>query len=273
MNSKISCGKLDIVELDFSFKQTKRIIRIWTPEEYDPFNKSKKYPVIYMHDGQNIFKYLDEDRTMWDLNEIVSKLSKEGHIIVGIDHGGVERINELSPRAFAKYGKNASYVTNPIAEEYSDFLINKVMKYVNENYNTKIGREFTSIGGSSMGGICSLYLALTYKDIFSKAYVFSPAFKVYSNGFFEKYLNDNPIVNENLPYLYICSGGKHGNEKSGSGGDESFIAKYVTYIYEILLKNNYPKEKMKTQILEGWVHHESTWRELFPSAFNWLENV
>lgn len=269
MNNKITCGTLQIVELPF-FKE-KRIVRIWLPEGYDFSNKNKLYPVIYMHDGQNIFKYENDDRVMWDLNEIISSLKQEV-IIVGVDHGGVRRINELSPRAWTKYGKNAPYVNNPLGEEYCDFLINEVMKYVNSHYNVKVGREFTSIGGSSMGGIMSLYLALKYKDIFGKAYVFSPAFKVYSKGFFEKYLDENPIVNDNLPYLYICSGGTHGKERKGSGGDESIIAQYVPYIVEELSKRGYPKEKMQTQILEGWVHHECTWRELFPSAYKWLES-
>lgn len=262
MNSKITTGHLDFVELPFL--NTKREVRIWTPKNY---SKDKKYPVIYMHDGQNIFNFFDKSMEMWNLNEMVSDC-----IIVGVDHGGVKRIDELSPKAWTKYGKNAPYVRKPCGEEYCDFLVNVVMNYVNENYSTKQGREFTSIGGSSMGGIMSLYIALTYKEIFGKAYVFSPAFKVYSAGFFEKYLQENPFILENLPYLYIASGGTHGAERKGSGGDESIIAKYVPYIKEELIKSGYPKEKIETKILEGRVHHETTWRELFPSAYNWLEN-
>lgn len=262
MNSKITTGHLDIVELPFL--NAKRAVRIWTPDDY---SNDKKYPVIYMHDGQNIFNFFDKSMEMWNLNEMVSDC-----IIVGVDHGGVKRIDELSPKAWTKYGKNAPYICKPCGEEYCDFLVNTVMKFVNENYSTKQGREFTSIGGSSMGGIMSLYIALTYKEIFGKAYVFSPAFKVYSTGFFEKYLQENPIILENLPYLYIASGGTHGAERKGSGGDESIIAKYVPYIKEELIKRGYPKEKIETKILEGRVHHETTWRELFPSAYKWLEN-
>jgi len=276
MDRKISCGNLDVVELPFSSIKNygNRIIRIWTPEGYNPKDKTKLYSVIYMHDGQNDFKYFNDDKEEWDLNEIVTELSNEIEvpIIVGIDHGGVKRINELSPRAWTKYGKNASYVNNPCGEEYNDFLINTVMKYVNKNYNVKQGREFTSIGGSSMGGIASLYLALTYKEIFGKAYVFSPAFKVYSKGFFEKYLTENPIEISNIPYLYICSGNKNGDERKGSGGDESIIATYVPYIKDQLVKNCYPESKIKTQILDGYVHHELTWRKLFPDAYKWLES-
>lgn len=269
MNSKISCGKLDLVMLPFLGE--KRIVRIWTPSSYNPKNKAMLYSVIYMHDGQNIFHYFDESMTMWDLNEIVNNFGDDV-IIVGIDHGGVKRIDELSPRAWTKYGKNASYVRKPCGEEYCDFLVNTVIKYVNKNYNVKVGAEFTSIGGSSMGGIMSLYIALTYKNLFGKAYVFSPAFKVYSAGFFEKYLQENPIILDNLPSLYIASGGTHGAERKGSGGDESIIATFVPYIKEELVKRGYPEDKIKTQILEGWVHHECTWRELFPSAYKWFEN-
>ena len=269
MNSKITTGQLDIVNLSFSSipNYGKRKIRIWTPEGYNPDDKSRLYPVIYMHDGQNIFNFFDKSMEMWNLNELISD-----SIIVGVDHGAEKRIDELSPRAWTKYGKNNSLVRHPCGEEYCDFLVNTVMPYVNKNYSVKQGREFTSIGGSSMGGIMSLYIALTYKEIFGKAYVFSPAFKVYSAGFFEKYLQENPIILENLPYLYIASGGTHGAERKGSGGDESIIAKYVPYIKVELTKRGYPENKIKTQILEGRVHHECTWRELFPGAYNWLEN-
>ena len=137
MNSKITSGHLDIVELPFL--DTKRVVRIWTPDDY---NKDKKYPVIYMHDGQNIFNYFDKSMEMWNLNEIVTD-----SIIVGVDHGGIKRIDELSPKAWTKYGKNAPYVRFPCGEKYCDFLVNKVMSYVNENYSSpitvkEIAREF-----------------------------------------------------------------------------------------------------------------------------------
>ena len=249
----------------------KRAIRIWTPEGYNPNDKNKLYPVIYMHDGQNIFKYENDDKVMWDVNEFINK-QKEKSIIVGIDHGYEKRISELSPNAWAKYGRNAHFVKNSCAEQYCEFLIKSVMPYIQKHYNVKHGREFTSIGGSSMGGICSLYIGLTYKETFGKVYVFSTAFNIYSKNFFQKYLDDNPIKNINLPYIYVCSGDTHGEDRKGYGGEEYRIAKFVPYIKESLVNRGYPKERIEIEIIDNWKHHESTWAELFPHAFKWLES-
>lgn len=269
---KISCGNLDIVKLPFStiLGSEDRVVRIWTPDDYNSEDKNKLYPVIYMHDGQNIFKYVDDDKIMWDINEFINK-QKEKSIIVGIDHGGIKRISELSPNAWAKYGENAPYVKNSCAEQYCDFLIKQVMPFVESHYNVKTGREFTSIGGSSMGGICSLYIGLTYNKIFGKVYAFSTAFNIYSKDFFDKYLDEYPLKNDELPYIYICSGDTHGSDRKGYGGEEYRIAKFVPYIKEKLIVRGYPKEKIETEILDNWKHHESTWKELFPHAFKWLE--
>lgn len=276
-NLKISCGNLDVIELPFStiLGSEKRTIRIWTPEDYNSSDKNKLYPVIYMHDGQNIFRYLDDDRVMWEVNDSIQSLSSIGFeeaIIVGIDHGGVKRISELSPNVWASYGKNAPYVKNSCAEQYCDFLVNTVMPYINKNYNVKTGRKFTSICGSSMGGICSLYIGLTYNEIFGKVYAFSTAFNIYSKDFFVKYLADNPLPKNHLPYIYVCSGDTHGEKRKGYGGEEYKIAKFVPYIKEKLLASGYPREKIQTEILDNWPHHECTWRALFFSAFKWLES-
>lgn len=272
-NMKVSCGNLDVVELPFStiLGSEKRVIRIWTPNGYNSSDKNKHYSVIYMHDAQNIFKYENDDRAMWDVNDFIDK-RKADVIIVGIDHGGMKRISELSPEAWAKYGKNETYVCNSCAEQYCDFLVNKVMPYVESHYNVKTGRKFTSIGGSSMGGICSLYIGLTYNEIFGKVYAFSTAFNIYSKDFFVKYLKDNPLPKNNLPYIYVCSGNTHGKQKDGYGGMEYKIAKFVPYIKEKLIDAGYPKERITTEILDNWTHHESTWKKLFPNAYNWLES-
>lgn len=269
---KISCGKLDVVKLPFStiLGNENRAIRIWTPEGYNSNDKNKKYPVIYMHDAQNIFKYLNDDKPMWDINEFLNNQKAEV-IVVGIDHGYEKRISELSPKVWAGYGKNAPFVKNSCAEQYCDFLINQVIPYVEGHYSVKTGRKFTSIGGSSMGGICSLYIGLTYNEIFGKVYAFSTAFNIYSKDFFEKYLDEYPLRDSELPYIYVCSGDTHGDDRKGYGGEEYRIAKFVPYIKEKLIARGYPKEKIKTEILDNWKHHETTWKELFPHAFKWLE--
>lgn len=150
-----------------------RTIRVWLPPGYGQ-NRNQHYPVLYMDDGQNIF-----DATLsvfshreWRCDEtafalIKSKLIKP-LIIVGID--SIDRNNELLP-VF-----NSRYKFGGLADKYDDFVIDEVKTYVDRHYRTKPDRKDTFMGGSSFGGINSLYMGLTHADTFSKLLIVSPAF-------------------------------------------------------------------------------------------------
>jgi len=102
------------------------------------------------------------------LNELFNG-GDDGVIVIGIDNGGAERINEYCPWENTAYGggDGAAYV---------NFIVNTLKPYIDENYRTLAGREHTGIMGSSLGGLISLYAAIEHQDVFSKAGIFSPAF-------------------------------------------------------------------------------------------------
>lgn len=273
--STVTCGKLEIIQMEMpQFEDgRKRTIRVWLPEGYDPSDKGKKYSVLYMHDGQNLFDASTSFIGEWQVDESVTKLMNQGYestIVVGIDNGQLERFNELSPKwETSNLGKK--YITAPAGDKYADFIVNTVKPYIDKHYNTKPQREYTGIGGSSMGGIMSLYMAMEYSDVFDYSIVFSPAMHVYSDNTLDEFFNNfNFNAMENLPKLYLFAGGKTGGSEVGSAYDEACITKYVDIIRNKLTEKSYPEMFIGTLVDKNEYHIESTWAKIFPIALNWL---
>ncbi len=164
INVKLVDSVFPLPQLD-----TKRRVWIYLPPSYG--KTKKKYPVLYMHDGQNLFDEFTGGYGEWKIDEFFDSISEKNgkeFIVVGIDHGGVERLKEYNPYD-SQYGKGKGKL-------YVDFLVNNLKPYIDKNYNTLRDARNTSIAGSSMGGLISMYAIATYPKIFGKAGVFSPAF-------------------------------------------------------------------------------------------------
>jgi len=147
--------------------KNERDIIIWLPPSYN--SSFKKYPVLYMHDGQNLFNpqtsFIGHD---WKADEVTTYLIKnnliEEFIIVGINNTA-ERIEEYN--YFTGKGKL-----------YSLFLVSELKNFIDENYRTITGPENTAVMGSSMGGLISFQMLLNYPHIFGKAACMSNSFWV-----------------------------------------------------------------------------------------------
>ena len=169
-----AAANVSVISNNFSLPQLSTTRRIWVylPPDYQQ-NPNKMYPVMYMHDGQNLFDDLQSFAGEWGVDETLNQLFAQngdpGCIVVGIDNGGANRLNEYSPWVNPTYGGGQG-------AQYISFLINTLKPYIDTNYRTLSGRENTAIGGSSMGGLISLYAALEHQNVFSKALIFSPAF-------------------------------------------------------------------------------------------------
>ncbi len=149
-----------------------REILVYLPPSY--FDKrGKSYPVIYMHDGQNLF-----DKTTgfmgkeWFVNEKVEYLIKkhviEEVIIVGINNGQQDRLDEYTWNPMEGQGGGKGKL-------YGEFLTKEVKPFIDEIYKTRPDRENTAVIGSSLGGLISFYLALHYPEVFSKIGMMSPS--------------------------------------------------------------------------------------------------
>ena len=125
-----------------------------------------------MHDGQNLFDAATSYSGEWGVDETLDRLHASGDwgcIVVGIDNGGADRLNEYAPWVNAQYGGGQG-------DEYLDFLADNLKPYMDANYRTLPARQHTGIMGSSMGGLISLYATLKKPQVFGRAGVFSPAF-------------------------------------------------------------------------------------------------
>jgi predicted alpha/beta superfamily hydrolase len=164
-------GTLKLHTIDSRFLKQPRAIRVWLPPGYDS-NANERYSVLYMHDGQNCFnRQTSAFGNEWEIDESLTKLVADKRIppiiVVGVDNGLANRINELTYNADAKRGGGQG-------NAYADFLLNEVKPFVEKSYRTKPDRRHTFIGGSSLGGLASLEIARRHPDTFGGVIAMSP---------------------------------------------------------------------------------------------------
>lgn len=228
-------------------------IWIYLPPNYK--NTSKKFPVIYMHDAQNLFDATTSFAGEWEVDESLNELFKKtnkGFIVVGIENGGEERINEYTPWENEKYGGGKG-------EIYIDFLVNDLKPYIDANYRTKKEPAFTGIIGSSLGGLISYYGGLKYPHIFGKIGALSTSFWFSSKV--EEFTKENGRLQHNRMYLLV-------GEKEGYDTDKD-----SQKMEKILLKTGFNPRNLKLKINPNGEHNEAFWRSEFLEAVKWLYNI
>ena len=170
VEQKITGQITGIVKYHLNFKGEgikPRDIIVWLPPFYFLENE-KRYPVLYMHDGQNLFNpRTSAFKIDWQLDETADSLIRknlmEEIIIVGI---------------YNTPDRRSEYSENDTGYAYMNFIIDSLKLFIDRNYRTLPERKFTATGGSSMGGLISFMLVWERPDIFSRAICMSPAFKV-----------------------------------------------------------------------------------------------
>ena len=228
----------------------KRQIRIYLPPHYAESNKH--YPVLYMHDAQNLFDVTTSYSGEWKVDETLNSLSESNHldlIVVGIDNGQDKRMTELNPWDHKKFGKTEG-------KEYMDFIVNVVKPMIDQQYRTLGDRENTAIMGSSMGGLMSHYAIVKYPEVFSKAGIFSPSYWAGAGaiGFFEA----TPAAKDARLYFYMGA---------AEGGP---MVPNVKKVYQSVLRRGHPSDKATLSIVAGADHNETAWSNEFARSVLWL---
>jgi len=228
---------------------TYRKIWIYLPKSY---NKTERnYPVMYMHDGQNLFHAQPPRNNEWAVDSVLDTEIREGArdtILVGIDHDENTRMCEYNPYD-SSYGPGTG-------QQYADFLVNTLKPFIDQNYRTLPGASNTCIAGASMGGLISMYAIAEYPEVFGSAGVFSPALwiapDIYSNVERLK-----PRLNSHR--IFFLSGEKEGVE----------MLQNTKKAYEILNPDGL-NQNIVFVTREDGKHNERFWRREFKTFFNFI---
>lgn len=177
---KVSSGKVDRVNIYSNELEDTITVDVWTPENYDA-DRKEGYPVIYMHDGQNLFDNTTTfNHQSWEMDSVTDNLINRGLIeapvIVGIHSRPETRIGYLMPEKALRMIENLpdslDFYGMPIivkGDKYASFIVNELKPLMENAYNLSSRKDETIIMGSSMGGLMSAYVISEYPDVFGGA--------------------------------------------------------------------------------------------------------
>jgi len=253
---------LEIFSIYMTTFEQEKTIRVYLPKTY--MNENKRYPVLYMHDGQNVFR--DEDSHRGVSLGIEDYLDENGQeiIVVGIDFNtaGEERINEYCPwpnGEMAKEKFGVANLTGGRGEDYLDFIVHELKPFIDRKYRTL--DNITYMAGISLGGLITTYAACHYPHIFKKIAILSPAF----------YRNQEEIENLLRTSDLSAFEGVYMDCGTSEAVEEEKISRLFLdsskSVYEII-SELVPNTKFET--LDNAEHDYTFFRHRVPTIFNFL---
>lgn len=222
---------------------------MYLPPNYD---ESKSFPVIYMHDAQNVFEGIPSAYGKWNAFHSLNRLYHQtgwSYVVVAIEHGNELRHSEYSPWPHKTRGGGEG-------KAYMEFVVKTLKPLVDSRFKTLPTAKDTCIMGSSMGGLISTYAALEYGDVFGKVGAFSPAYwwceEIY------EFAANQPF--NNVQKLVLLAGGKE---------NEWYLPDTLA-MYNTLVDNNYFEYKIMLDFFEWGGHEEAFWAMEFDNALDFL---
>lgn len=256
---------------------------IWLPPGYD--TTKQRYGVVYMHDGQNLF---DPKRSnfnkVWAADKSALRLIAAGKvkpfIIVGIDQPGEDRGRQYFPRVMADLVSPAIQAKlkaqgngKPIiSDEYLKFLVKELKPRVDRDYRTKADRKHTSIAGSSMGGLISLYAITRYPKVFGTAGAVSTHLPLADPNWTDAERSD--IFAAWRTYVVKELGKPAGRRiwfDHGTATLDAFYRPYQENLDAALVANGWRKGRdFSSRVYEGAPHEENAWAARMDDIFGWM---
>lgn len=232
-------------------------LRVWLPKGY--FHKDTHYPVLYMHDGQNLFHKKHASYGMvWAMDKVLNQIGLEA-IVVGVDSAaGDKRLIEYSPWVMdERFGHSPYTGMGGKGTEHAAFLVEQLLPWIEENYRTTQTRL---IGGSSLGGVMSLYMGAHYPEKFSKVLAMSTAAWI-----FEKEMLDTICLYQpsHQQRIYLDVG-------TAESEEEGYAQAYLESNHK-LRQALEAQEVMSKFVQEAGAHHnEIAWHARLPYALRYL---
>jgi predicted alpha/beta superfamily hydrolase len=244
-----------------------RDLLVWLPPNYETSNQ--RYPVMYMHDGQNVFDEHTSYSGEWRVDETMTQLHEEGldAIIVAIPNAGAKRSLEYSPYPFRHDGQGYE----GYGAKYVRWLVEQVKPFIDATFRTHTDAANTGIAGSSMGGLISLFGYVTYPHIFGLCGAFSTAYWFGENSLLRT-LQEQASVHGKV---YLDVGTREGDTLTGwsiqSKDNDAVYVHGVRDLRDELLATGYRhNDSLLYAEGEGALHREEAWAVRFPEAMRFL---
>ena len=249
-NAPVACGRRVLARVRSPQLRNERDVDIFLPPSYA--RTRRRYPVIYMHDGQNLADPHRAFAGTWNLTRALCDLAGRGRevIVVGIPNSGSERLREYSPFPDDRLGGGGG-------DAYLAFIERTLKPLIDKRVRTRPEREATGIFGSSMGGLISLYAFFRAPDTFGFAGAMSPSL----------WFGGGAIIN------YIEQDGRPPGRVYVDVGTEEGAAtlRDAAHLAEVLQRKGYvPGESMLFSTVEGGRHEEAHWAERLVPALEFL---
>jgi len=256
----VPAGNLWLHELNSGVFGNTRLVRVWLPPDYDGWGATG-YPVLYLNDGQNLFDATTAfGGVHWQVGETAKRLIAEQKIrpliIVGIDNTK-DRAQEYIP-----YRSKDPRVLNAKGKCYPDFLQREVMPLIEERYPVLKGPENTGLGGSSLGGLITLYTQLAASGVFGRLLIESPSLFVANR----KILDECRRFRNWPSRVYVGMG----TREVGNAEKDAKIVGDIRELEAILREAGLNEQRLRVRIEEGASHTEAAWAARFPEALEFL---
>ena len=253
-------SSVSVLDPAFAMNPLDRTRRVWVylPPDYETSRRA--YPVLYMHDGQNVFDDATSYGGEWGVDETLDSLHAAGDpgiIVVGIDNGGEGRADEYSA------WRNERYESGGEGDAYVQFLVKTLKPHIDSLYRTQPGPATTGVMGASLGGLISLHAMAQAPDVFGVAGVFSPAFW-FAPEIFAEAVEMHPRP---FSHIYMVTGAR----ESAEGEPDSVYVEDHKRMVTVLGDAGFERgEHLQEEVRSDGRHAEWFWQREFPAAYQWM---
>jgi predicted alpha/beta superfamily hydrolase len=258
-----AAGDLRLHKFQSRIFRNTRFLRVWLPSGYDDAgNEGRRYPVLYLNDGQNLFEAATSFTGIeWQVDETAERLIREGAvapmIIVGMDNATKDRIREYMP-----YRSMHPVMLRVQGRYYPDFLMKEVMPFVERNYRVTTGPENTGLGGSSLGGLIALYTVMARPGVIGRLLLESPS--LWASG--RQVVRESRSVRIWPERIFLATG----TAEAGSAERSRTVVDDVRELAAIMRRAVLSESRLRLVIKDGAGHNETAWAERFPEALQFL---
>ena len=256
-------GDLQLHKFRSRIFRNERFLRVWLPPGYDDAaNAGRRYPVLYLNDGQNLFEpSIAFGGVDWQVDETADRLVREAVvsplIIVGIDNSGKDRIREYMP-----HRSLTPVILRVQGAQYPDFLLKEIAPYIAQNYRIASGRENTALGGSSLGALIALYTAMARPEAIGRLLVESPSLWASKR----QLLRESRQVKMWPDRVYLATG----TAEAGRKDKDQRMVNDVRALAANLRRAGLNDKRLRLVIEEDASHNEGAWAHRFPEALGFL---